>query len=220
VVTIEADVPEYGELLLSEHIGRKLALIKDPQEKHDYLQKPEIVEKARELFTKESGDPRFYMIDDRGDFDSLQKKVEELIIRCGVQLIVIDPLSDVLAGLPPEEQELFMKWQSQMIKRYDVLFVNIIHLRKALAGQKDAGRGADVDESQMFGSSSISKKAHVNIMLSRNKYAEDDIERNTTKVSLAKARGTGKTGKAGEIYYEDKTHKLWNKEEWLKVASS
>lgn len=220
VVTLEADVPEYGDLLLSEEIGRKIPSIKDPQEKHNLLHHPDVIAKAHNLFTREDGQPRFFLIDDRGDFDSLQKKIEELIIRCGVQLIVIDPLSDALAGMPPEEQELFMKWQKQTVKRYDVTFVNIIHIRKAVAGQKDAGRGTELDESQMFGSSSIAKSAHVNILLSRNKYADDDIEKNTTKVTIAKAQGTGKTGKAGEIYYEDKTHKLWDKEDWLKLTSS
>lgn len=216
VVTLEADVPEYGNLLLSEHIGRKLALIEDPLELSAYLRQPEVEQAARELFLNEDGTPRFYLIDDRGDFDSLQKKIEELIIKCDVQLIVIDPLSDALAGMPPDEQELFMKWMKQTIKRYDVLFVNIVHIRKAVAGQRDAGRGADLDESQMFGSSSLAKSAHVNMLLARDKYAEDEIERNSTRVTLAKNRSTGLTGKAGEIYYDNKTHRLWDKEDWYK----
>lgn len=216
VVTLEEDVPGYGELLLSEHVGRKLALIDDPIEKEAYLRRDDIVEKANDLFIAPDGTPRFYLVDDRGDFDSLPKKIEEMIISCGVQVVVIDPLSDALAGKSSEDQELFMAWQKQMKKSHDIIFVNIVHIRKAQNGQKDAGRGADIDESAMFGSSSISKSADINMMLSRDKYADDELERNTTRVVIPKNRGVGITGGAGEIYYDNKTHRLFAKEEWLK----
>lgn len=216
IVTLEADVPEYGYDLLSEHVGRKLSLIEDPRELDEFLKQPEIVDKAKELFCNDDNSPRFYLIDDRGDFDSLQEKIEELIIRCGVQIIVIDPLSDALAGMTTDEQELWMKWEKQLKKSHDVLIVNVVHIRKSQQGQKDAGRGAELDESAMFGSSSIAKSADVTIFLERDKMAEDEIDRNTTKVKIPKARGTGKTGKAGEIYYENKTHRLHNKEEFFK----
>ena len=41
---------------------------------------------------------------------------------------------------------------------------------------------------------------------------EDAIERNVTKVFLAKCRHTGFTGPAGEIYYDSETHTLYDKE--------
>lgn len=217
IVTLEADVPEYCSLLLSEHIGRKLSLIEDKTILDCLLKSPEVEEKANELFTKEDGSPRFFLLDDRGDFDSLQDKIEELVISCGVQMIVLDPLSDVLASLPPDQQEAHMKWQKSMIKAHDMTFINVVHIRKAGSGQKDAGRGADLDESMMFGSSSIAKSAHMNILLSRDKYAEDEMIRNTTKVVVAKNRTNGITGNACEIYYDNQTHRLWDKEEYLKA---
>jgi twinkle protein len=70
-------------------------------------------------------------------------------------------------------------------------------------------------EDSIHGSSTIIKSASANILLSRDKYAEDEVERNTTKIVLSKNRLVGLTGPAGELYYENYTHTLHNKEEYF-----
>lgn len=215
VISLEAGINEYGQGLLSEHIGRKLSLIEEGKELKDLLLSDEVQEKGHELFNRDDGSPRFYLLDDQGDTKNIEDMITQLIITCGVSVILIDPLSDYFGDKTNEEQEAFMSFQKRTIKAHDVTFLNVVHTRKAQGNTKDGGRGADQDESQMHGSSSISKSAHVNIMLSRDKYSEDEIERNTTKVSIAKNRTAGTTGFAGEIYYCNKTHRLWDKDVWL-----
>lgn len=67
----------------------------------------------------------------------------------------------------------------------------------------------------MQGNSAIFKSGGVNIILTRNKEAEEEEDRNTTRVKVTKARGVGNTGFAGEIYYDNKSHTLWDKETWI-----
>ncbi len=215
VCSLESDCAEYGENLLSRHIGRKLALIRSKEEKQEFLTREDIRDKAFELLEDEFGNPRFFLNDDRGDFGSIQSKIEQMIVECGCQIIVIDPVSDALAGMTNEQVELFMGWQKQMTKSHNVTFVNIAHTKKigGNGGKEASGStGAMITEESITGSSSQYKSSSINIILVRNKLHEQIEERNTTKVFLAKCRHTGFTGPAGEIYYDCETHTLYDKE--------
>ena len=220
VCSLEADTEEYGDNLLSAFIGKKMALFEDPEELEAYLRSPEVEAKANELFTLEDGSDRFHMVDDQGDTDSIMKKIEQMIIGCGVQIIIIDPLSDLMAGMDIGEQELFMSWQKKIIKRYAVIFVNVNHTRKGKDANNSASRGAEISEEDIIGTSTIYKSGRINITLRRNKHAADAIERNTTDVEIPKNRSTGITGPAGQVYYEIETHKLHNSDEYWSTRSA
>ena len=212
VVSLEADSAAYGENLLSQYAGNKLALISDKNEKHSVVTSEYMETKAKELFSYEDGSPRMYILDDRGDYSELQSKVEELITSFGVKVIVFDVISDVFAGLSIEEVDKQMKWQKNIVKQYNVILINISHTRKSGGGQKAASQGAFLTEEATIGSGTQYRSAGINISLQRNKTAEDDVERNTTQVYLLKSRDTGVTGLACEIFYENETHTLYDKE--------
>lgn len=202
VVSMELNSGQYGEALLSRHLEQKLARLA-PEEKEVLLHSSEIIERGKDLFSKEDGSPRFYLVDDRdGTVEQLKDTIEEMIIGSGVKLVVLDVLQDILEGMSNEEQGLFMKWVKSMIKSHNVAFVLINHMRK-----KESGTSASkVDESDIHGSSTIMKSAAANILLTRDKDAEDEIERNTTYVTLSKNRLIGDTGPAGKIFYDKMTH--------------
>lgn len=215
VCSLEADVAEYSENLLSRYVGKKLALIRDKDEKYAFLTREDIKAKAVELQEDEDGNPRFFLNDDRGDFGSLQSKIEQMIVECGCQIIVVDPVSDAFSGMDNAQVELFMSWAKQMTKSHDVSFIFIAHSKKigGNGGKEASGStGAMLTEESITGSSSQYKSSSINIILTRNKMADCPDERNTTKVFLAKCRHSGFTGPAGEIYYEPETHTLWDKE--------
>ena len=212
VVSLEADSAAYGENLLSQYAGKKLALISDKDEKHTVVTSEYMETKAKELFSYEDGSPRMYILDDRGDYTELQSKVEELITSFGVRVIVFDVISDVFAGLSIEEVDKQMKWQKNIVKQYNVILINISHTRKSGGGQKAASQGAFLTEEATIGSGTQYRSAGINISLQRDKTAEDDVERNTTQVYLLKSRDTGVTGLACEIFYENETHTLYDKE--------
>jgi len=212
VVSLEADSAAYGENLLSQYAGKKLALISNKEEKYSVVTSEHMENCAKELFSYEDGSPRMYILDDRGDYSELQSHVEELITSFGVKVIVFDVISDVFAGMSIEEVDKYMRWQKNIVKQYNVILINISHTRKSGGGQKAASQGAFLTEEATIGSGTQYRSAGINISLQRDKTHEDDVERNTTQVYLLKSRDTGVTGLACEIFYENETHTLYDKE--------
>lgn len=212
VVSMELDAGQYGEALLSRHLSKKLSLIPTQDEKLAYLKSDKIKALANELMVDEHGNARFYLLDNRdGSVEEIQETIEELVVACGAKVIVLDVLQDVLDGLSNEEQAMFMKWAKGFIKSHGITFVFINHMRKTAAGQS----GAD-SESNVMGSSTIIKSASANILLKRDKMAEDLIVRNSTEILVTKNRVCGLTGPAGSVYYDNETHTLHALDKWLK----
>ena len=108
-----------------------------------------------------------------------------------------------------------MSWQKGMVKSHDCSFWNVCHTRKTSSGQKAGSTGADLHEEDLMGNSAIYKSAACNLMFSRNKEATDDVERNTTVMKATKIRWTGKTGIAGQYYYDNDSHTMWDLDDWL-----
>ena len=208
VVSLEADAGDYGENLLGAYIQKKLQLIQSPEEKFEFIASDPVKKAAAELFKLEDGKPSFHIIDERGDYENLQPKIEELIITCDAEVIVVDVLSDVFDGATLDFQAKWMAWEKAICKRYGVIFINVIHSRKASGGQKSASTGAVLTEEDMIGSGSQYKSASLNIILSRDKTAEDENIRNMILVHLTKNRQTGWTGCACYLMYNMQTHKL------------
>ena len=206
IVSMELDAGQYTEVLLSRHISRKLSLMGDTGEKLKYLSSDKVKEQVNQLTLKEDGSERFYLLDNRdGTVEEIQDTIEELVVSCGCKVIICDPLQDILEGLSNEEQALFMKWAKGFIKSHNVSFVLINHMRKS----ENSG------EQDIMGHSSIIKSASANIILKRDKLAEDDVVRNTTTISVAKNRVCGLTGPAGGMYYDNSTHTLHELDKWM-----
>ena len=216
VVSLELNAAQYGEVLLSRHIQQKLAKL-TADEKMKYLQSDKIKAFAKELFENEDGTPRFMLVDDRdSSFEQFKAVVEQMVISSGVKLVVIDVWTDIgVDGLSIDEQAVAMKWIKSMIKSHNCTFFLINHVRKGQSGQQDQSAGAMITESDIIGSSSIMKSASANILLVRNKLAEDSVERNSTKLFLSKNRLFSETGPAGVIYYDSETHTMHDLDEWL-----
>lgn len=216
IVSMELNAGQYGLSMLSRYIGYRISNIKDREERKKFLEQDWVKEKEKELFYREDGSHRFYLVDDRdGSVEDLKGQVEQLVISCGCKIIVLDPLQDILDGMTNEEQAVFMKWMKGMIKSHGVTFFNINHVRKSSNGGQQNSGGAMISEEDFAGSSTIFKSAALNILLVRDKMAEDPIERNTTKAFLSKNRDNSDTGPAGEYYYDGQLHKLFDKQEWL-----
>lgn len=216
VVSMELSAGQYGEVLLSRHLQQKLAKL-NHDDKRRLLESDKVKALGKELFEKEDGSPRFMLVDDRdSSLEQFQDTIEQMIIASGVKIVVIDPWSDVLDGLSNEEQALAMKWVKSCIKSHGVSFFLINHVRKSQSGGKnDQSSGGKITESDIMGSSTIMKSASANILLMRNKDAEEIQERNTTSIVLAKNRLLGLTGPAGKVYYDFDTHTLHDLDTWL-----
>lgn len=220
IVSLEADAGAYGENLLSYYAKRKVSLIKDKQEKIEFLKSEYVRECANELFKREDGTPSFYLLDDRGDFDKLQEKIEELIISFGVRVILIDVISDVFAGMTIDQVDKWMAWEKNLVKRFNCIIIQVAHVRKAASGQKAASEGSKITEESLIGSGTQYRSAGINLALVRDKTAEDDDLRNTTEVFLLKSRDTGVTGKIMDMYYDIETHTLHDKDVYMKQVAA
>lgn len=215
IVTLESTCGQYGNKLLSRHIGVKLEL-KTNEEALDILSSEQTKQKEHELFWMNDGEHRFYLIDDRdGGVDNVKDAIENLIIGCGCKVIVLDPVHDIIGSLPNEEQESFYSWQKGMMKSHNCTFCNVMHTRKTQSGQKAGSTGADLHEEDIQGASAAYKSAACNLIFGRNKEAEDDIERNTTIMKATKIRWTGKTGIAGKYYYDNESHRMYDLDDFL-----
>lgn len=215
VVSLEAEAGEYGENLLSAAMKRKIALIKEREERINFVKSDEAREIAHSLFHDKDGNPLLYLLDDRGDYNSLQDKIEEVIISCDVRIVVIDVISDVFAGMSIGEIDLWMAWEKKLVKQYNCILVNISHTRKSTGDSKSASQGAFLTEESIIGSGTQYRSAGINIALQRDKTHEDPIIRNSTAVHLLKSRATGMTGKAFDMFYDTETHNLFDKDVYL-----
>jgi archaellum biogenesis ATPase FlaH len=216
VVTLESDSGQYGTKILSRHIGRKIDLIEDVDEKIEFIQSEEVQAKAKELWYNDDGTPRWHLVEERdGGIESLKDLIMNLIIACGCKVIILDPLQDILDGLSNEEQAVFMRWMKGMVKSHQCTFINVNHVRKSGSGQKANSTGANMHEEDIHGSSAILKSGACNLIFTRNKEAEDETEKNTTHMKMSKCRWTGRTGMAGKYYYDNVTHTMHDMDDWL-----
>ncbi|MNF43661.1 hypothetical protein D3C84_247500 [compost metagenome] len=219
VVSLESDCAQYGTKILSRHIGKKLDLIEDDDYKLDLLNSAEVDSAAKELFYNTDGSHRWHLIEERdGGLDSLKELIMTLIIACECKVIILDPLQDILDGLSIDEQAVFMKWMKGTLKSHDVAFILINHVRKSGNSGKANSTGADLHEEDFQGSSSIFKSAACNLLFTRNKEAESELERNTTVMKMTKCRWTGQTSPvAGKFYYDNNAHRLYDLDDYLKA---
>ena len=217
IVSLESDVDEYGIKLTSRHMGFKIDLLETPEEKLAFLNRPDVDEAAHHLFYNGQED-RFHLMDERdGGLDDLKDKIMRLIVECGCLVIVLDPLQDILDGMSNEDQAVFMRWQKGLTKSHGVTFININHVRKSGGGQTANSAGGEMFEEDIQGSSSIFKSGACNLVFRRNKEALSPILRNITYMKMTKCRWTGATGAAGEYFYDNATHTMWDLWDYLEA---
>jgi len=211
VVSLEATEGQYALDLASLHLERNLTWYDDGQDILDYLDQPVIAEMIDNLMYKEDGKPRYYIIDERdGSIELLEKQMERMYRQNGCKIFIIDVLTDILRGSAESKQEDHMKWQKQFVKN-GVTIVNVLHTRKPSMNAE--GKLRKVTEYDALGSGTFVQSAAINIVINRDKMASG-IEQNTTYVDMPKCRG-GKTGEICKWYYDFKTRKIWDLDDYL-----
>lgn len=156
-----------------------------------------------EYLYNEDGSDRFNILEKiPQEIAELKKAILQAITVHDCKIVVVDPLSALLASLSNEQQVDLMAFFEGLKRDYEIIAILCLHTRKSGSGQKDISEGADYGESDIRGSSSISGTGTITIMLSRDKYAEDEVDRNTTSISVPKNRSASKTGRnVAKVYY-------------------
>ena len=208
VLSLEASRKKFAQKMASRIIGVPLnRLPKDEQialqEKHR--------DKINNFYLDENGENRFFFAD--SDFDTIEeaeKCIMRLIKIFSCRVIVADPIQNIIGNKTNEEQRSFMLFLEKIKKKYGVLILLGAHTRKATSGEKSGSDGGVQKEDSIEGSGSISKSSSLIITLSRNKNAEDWIERNTTYYSVPKNRDFEQTGElVARSFYRSSCSRLY-----------
>lgn len=217
IVSLERTKEELLIDLLSLHLKKNLLWFTDGNDAVDYLEQDDVKQLKQQLLFKDSGEPRFYVIDERkGDIDVLKNQMEKSSKMNNSKLFIIDPLTDFLRSLGNDIQDNFFMWE-KMQKKNGIVFCNILHTRKPPT-DKD-GKVRKVTEYDALGSGTFVQSSDINIILNRDKMHSDPIERNTTYVDLSKCRG-GVTGEVCQLYYDHETRQQYDKVDWLQTQST
>lgn len=209
VISLESEIGELTENLMSLHINKKLANM-DDDEKLALYDTPEFIEKHKEAMSLPDGSDRFIILDHQGAITDgkLMDKIEYLVHGLGCKIIILDPLTLAMSGKNNDGMDEFMSDLLRFVKREKVAHINVVHVRKNLAGTKANSTGATISEEDIKGSGSIFQVSMNNILLMRDKTNDDPIVRNTTYVVVSKNRRCGNTGPAGSWYYDNYTSRL------------
>lgn len=215
IVSLELTFGQYCMDMLSRHVGRKIDAMETAQEQQEFLDRPDVVATGNAFFYNPDGSDRFHVVDNRdSNIEQIQKLCEQMVIQKGVQVLILDPVSDLTQKLDREKQVEFAGWQKNFVKKHNVLMIQISHVRKSGNGQKSYAEGAVAGEDDLIGSYSVSSSSACTIMLARDKMSENERTRNTTGIYVPKCRWSAVTGHLDDIYYDMHTHRLHNLEQW------
>jgi twinkle protein len=184
--------------------ARKLAgmkLMKNPANEEIPL------DELKKGFDPVFGDDRVILLDHQGSIAD-NNIIDSLEYMClsGCQYIFIDHITilvsegaEALKG--NEAIDKIMNDLLRLVKRHTVWVGLVSHLRKAHVGGTsfEEGRMPSVDD--VRGSGSIKQISFDIIAFARNLLAENEIERNTIKISVLKSRHTGLTGRVRSARY-------------------
>lgn len=212
VVSIEDSKASFGIKIASKITSINIMGLETVDEKLKVLSDNKGV--IDEYLYNEDGSDRFNILEKiPQEIAELKKAILQAITVHGCKIVVVDPLSALLASMSNEQQVDLMAFFEGLKRDYEIIAILCLHTRKSGSGQKDISEGADYGESDIRGSSSISGTGTITIMLSRDKYAEDEIERNTTNISVPKNRSASRTGRnVAKVYYSPEHSTLFSYE--------
>lgn len=131
------------------------------------------------------------------DPDDILDSIRFLVASGGVDVVFLDHITMLVTGTEEGDERRKLDYLStklkKMCKELRFCLVMITHVN---------------DDGKTRGSRNIEKIADTMIDLYRDKLSDDEYERNTLHLTVEKNRKTGKTGKAGSLYFNDQTYKL------------
>jgi len=146
------------------------------------------------------------------DGNSLISKIRYLAVAMGCKYIVLDHLSIVVSEYADEGDERktidkIMTKLKNLTQELGIWIGLVVHLRKA-GGGKSFEEGAIPSLDDLRGSGSIKQLSNHVIATARNQQADDEIMRDTTLITILKARSTGRTGPSDVVYYDRHTGRM------------
>jgi twinkle protein len=195
---VEDNIDETIRKVVSVHTGENMQLTK-PND----LDVDSIMESAIGIGFAS----KIQLHDDGGgsvDLEEMFAKMRYFIKGLGCSVILLDPLHTAIKNLSNENIEEVMDRFIKLCKETKATVILSTHTRKP----DDGSSPHKICEYDVKGSGAIPQACHTNILFSRDKLAEDDYERNATRIRVPKMRRTGQTGEAGWAYFNGVTGRL------------
>lgn len=158
------------------------------------------------------GSSRVYLYDSFGSntVERIVSMVRYLARSCECKFIILDHISIVVSDHAKDERkaldEIVTKLKTLTIE-LDICLLMVSHLSRD-KNRKPPEEGGTINLQDIRGSAGIGQLSNIIIALERNTQAEDELERNTTKVRVIKNRFTGETGVADSLVYSKHTGRL------------
>ena len=135
----------------------------------------------------------------------------------GCQFIVLDHLSILVSDQQNGDErkaiDMIMTKLRMFVQEMRITLLLVSHLKRP--DGKSLEDGAATSLGMLRGSAAIAQLSDAVIGAERNSQAEDEEERNTTKLRVLKNRFSGKTGPAGRLVYNEDTGRLTEEENAL-----
>ena len=138
------------------------------------------------------------------DLEEMFSKIRYFVKGLNCSIILVDPLHTAIKNLSNENIEEVMDRFIKLCKETKVAVILSTHTRKP----DDGSHPHKISEYDVKGSGAIPQASHTNILFSRDKLAEDEYTKNSTRIRVPKLRRTGQTGEAGWTYFNPETARL------------
>jgi twinkle protein len=165
-----------------------------------------------DAFNQTLGTDHLYLFDHFGssDVDNIVSRVRYLSKAVGCDYIFVDHISIIVSAQSNGDErkaidEIMTKLR-MLVQETGVSLICVSHLKRPES--KGHEEGASTSLAQLRGSGSIAQLSDMVIGLERNGQAEDEEERNTTKVRVLKNRFCGTTGPACNLLYSLQTGRM------------
>jgi len=208
VISGEMTPAEYATSLFSTVLGHRIENIESTEERLAYLKQPEVAKHIKE-YNEKYQDKYVILQNGEESFNSKRIKTacEVAVKRHDSKVIILDPIQ-FLVGTDTEEVAVFARWLKAFSSANGVFVWVVSHIRKSVAGTKSNSTGKDIGEDDAKGVGALIENSSHNMIVTRNKEAEDEDERNTLKVLITKLRFGGTTGPAPDWRYIPETHRI------------
>ncbi len=164
------------------------------------------------------GEDRMTIIDDRSrltSIDDIFNILERGIVRNNSRVIVLDVYTDLVDSMSLEQQNEFVGRVKGLIARFPVCIIAVCHTRKLERRDKEGNRAIEPERQEVMGSKTLIGSCTTLILIWRDIYAEDEIEKNTTYSKVDKNRDEGETGESGAWFYSKTTRTLYDLKEYI-----
>lgn len=179
---------------------------------------PVTEKELKDSFDATLGSNRIYLFDHFGssDVDNIANRIRYMAKACDCRVVFLDHISIVVSGQDVGDErkaiDNMMTKLRTLVQELEVTLICVSHLRRP-QGNSGHEDGGSVSLSQLRGSGAIAQLSDAVITLERNSMAENEEERHTTKVAVAKNRYNGYTGPACGLKYDKMTGRMIEQKE-------